>query len=79
MCTKVKRSQKAKEGGDLFFFTHLTVERCPFLFIYLLYMPRTSRRVWRVECEHSDYVWCSACVGLYSLRLESVRHYDHMA
>ena len=26
---------KDRTGGDLFLFTHLTVERCPFLFIYL--------------------------------------------
>ena len=26
---------KDRKGGDLFLFTHLTVERCPFLFIYL--------------------------------------------
>ena len=26
---------KPCKGGDLFLFTHLTVERCPFLFIYL--------------------------------------------
>ena len=26
---------KQKKGGGLFLFTHLTVERCPFLFIYL--------------------------------------------
>jgi len=25
---------KQKKGGGLFLFTHLTVERCPFLFIY---------------------------------------------
>ena len=26
---------KDRKGGGLFLFTHLTVERCPFLFIYL--------------------------------------------
>ena len=26
------------KGGDLFLFTHLTVERCPFLFIYLTWI-----------------------------------------
>ena len=30
-----KEPYKDRTGGDLFLFTHLTVERCPFLFIYL--------------------------------------------
>ena len=37
---------KDRKGGDLFLFTHLTVEVCPFLFIYTLDMepqPQTLR------------------------------------
>ena len=33
--THKRTLHKDRKGGDLFFFTHLTVERCPFLFIYL--------------------------------------------
>ena len=35
------------KGGGLFLFTHLTVERCPFLFIYLTW--KTFRRVGNLE------------------------------
>ena len=33
-CSSAQRSH-GRGAGDLFLFTHLTVERCPFLFIYL--------------------------------------------
>jgi len=42
-CTK-NTLHKDRTGGDLFLFTHLTVERCPFLFIYLwAHMVPTTR------------------------------------
>ena len=34
--TPTKNPDKDRKGGGLFLFTHFTVERCPFLFIYLL-------------------------------------------
>ena len=38
---------KDRKGGGLFLFTHLTVERCPFLFIYLFLTRLTcATKVW---------------------------------
>ena len=47
---------KDRKGGGLFLFTHLTVERCPFLFIYLF---RLSLKipVWKVHSELKPVWW----------------------
>jgi len=42
--THKRTLHKDRKGGDLFFFTHLTGESCPFLFIYLT-RAQTSTRI----------------------------------
>ena len=41
---------KDRKGGDLFLFTHLTVERCPFLFNYLFRESTVHRALIRFLC-----------------------------